>query len=141
MRRTTRGAQRAPLTRREWRALGGMGAVVVGLHGAGFFILIALVAPHHYALGSSGAFTVGLGLTAYTLGLRHAFDADHIAAIDNTTRKLMAERQRPLSVGFWFSLGHSTIVFALALAFALGIRALSGAVRDGGSALHNVANL
>ena len=87
------------------------------------------MAPHHYALGSSGAFTVGLGLTAYTLGLRHAFDADHIAAIDNTTRKLMAERQRPLSVGFWFSLGHSTIVFALALAFALGIRALSGAVR------------
>ena len=88
-----------------------MGAVVVGLHVAGFFILIAVVAPHHYALGSSGAFTVGLGLTAYTLGLRHAFDADHIAAIDNTTRKLMAERKRPLSVGFWFSLGHSSIVF------------------------------
>ena len=79
----------------------------------GFFILVAVVAPHHYALGSSGAFTVGLGLTAYTLGLRHAFDADHISAIDNTTRKLMAERQRPLSVGFWFSLGHSSVVFAL----------------------------
>jgi high-affinity nickel-transport protein len=133
--------QRSRLTGREWRALTGMGSVVVLLHAVGFFILIAVVAPHHYALGSSGAFTVGLGLTAYTLGLRHAFDADHIAAIDNTTRKLMGERQRPLGVGFFFSLGHSTIVFALALLFAVGIRALSGPVRHGGSALHGVANL
>jgi high-affinity nickel-transport protein len=60
-----------------------MGTVVVGLHALGFFILIALVAPHHYKLGTSGAFTVGIGLSAYTLGLRHAFDADHIAS---TTR-------------------------------------------------------
>ena len=62
-------------------------------------------------------------MTAYTLGMRHAFDADHIAAIDNTTRKLMPEGKRPLSVGFWFSLGHSTIVFAAraaALASASG---------------------
>ena len=141
MQRRTSGARRAPLTRREWRSLAGMGAVVLGLHVAGFVILIAVVAPHHYALGSSGAFTVGLGLTAYTLGLRHAFDADHIAAIDNTTRKLMAERQRPLSVGFWFSLGHSSVVFGLAVLFAVGIRALSGPVRDGGSALHHVTGL
>jgi high-affinity nickel-transport protein len=141
MQRSTTGARRAPLTRREWRSLAGMGGVVVGLHVAGFVILIAVVAPHHYALGSSGAFTIGLGLTAYTLGLRHAFDADHIAAIDNTTRKLMAERQRPLSVGFWFSLGHSSIVFGLAVLFAVGIRALSGPVRDGGSGLHRVTGL
>ena len=67
-------------------------------------------------------------MTAYTLGMRHAFDADHIAAIDNTTRKLMAEGKRPLSVGFWFSLGHSTIVFALAFLFAVGVRALGGPV-------------
>ena len=109
---------------------------MLGLHVVGFFILIAIVAPHRYALGASGAFTVGLALTAYTLGLRHAFDADHIAAIDNTTRKLMAERQRPLSVGFFFSLGHSTIVFVLALLFALGIRALGrhGAQRRLGAA-------
>jgi high-affinity nickel-transport protein len=118
-----------------------MGALVLGLHAVGFTILIAVVAPHHYALGASGAFTVGLGLTAYTLGLRHAFDADHIAAIDNTTRKLMAERQRPLSVGFWFSLGHSSVVFGLAVLFALGIRALSGPVRNGSSALHHVTSL
>ena len=60
--------------------------------------------------------------------MRHAFDADHIGAIDNTTRKLMADGQRPLGVGFFFSLGHSTIVFLLAAAFAVGIRGLSGAV-------------
>jgi high-affinity nickel-transport protein len=129
------------LTRREWRTVAGMATVVIGLHVVGFFLLIAVVAPHHYRLGSSGAFTVGLGLAAYTLGMRHAFDADHIAAIDNTTRKLMAERKRPLSVGFFFSLGHSTIVFALSLLFAAGIRALSGPVSHGGSALHSATSL
>ena len=82
-----------------------------------------------------------MGLTAYTLGLRHAFDADHIAAIDNTTRKLMADGQRPLSVGFFFSLGHSTIVFALAALFAVGVRALSGAVASDGSTLHQATGL
>jgi nickel/cobalt transporter (NiCoT) family protein len=63
-------------------------------------------------------FGVGLGLTAYTLGMRHAFDADHITAIDNTTRKLMAEGKRRVSVGFWFSRGHSSIVRAVAAALA-----------------------
>ena len=121
--------------------MGAMAAVVIGLHALGFFILIALVAPHHYALGTSGAFTVGIGLTAYTLGLRHAFDADHITAIDNTTRKLMADGKRPLSVGLFFSLGHSTIVFGLAALFAVGFRALSGPVQNKGSALHSATNL
>ncbi|HKO26954.1 MAG TPA: HoxN/HupN/NixA family nickel/cobalt transporter [Solirubrobacteraceae bacterium] len=115
-----------------------MAGAVVGLHVLGFFLLIVLVAPHHYHLGASGGFTIGLGLTAYTLGLRHAFDADHISAIDNTTRKLMAEDKRPLSVGFWFSLGHSTVVFALSFLFAIGIRALSGPVQHDGSTLHTV---
>ena len=114
------------LSSSQWRTAALMAAVVVGLHALGFFLLIALVAPHHYHLGSSGAFAVGTGVTAYTLGLRHAFDADHIAAIDNTTRKLMAEGKRPLSVGFFFSLGHSTIVFVLAFLFAIGVRALGG---------------
>jgi high-affinity nickel-transport protein len=118
-----------------------MSGVVIGLHVVGFLILIAVVAPHHYRLGPSGSFSVGLGLTAYTLGLRHAFDADHISAIDNTTRKLMAERKRPLSVGFWFSLGHSSVVFALSLLFAVGIRTLQGPVRNGHSALHTITNL
>jgi high-affinity nickel-transport protein len=118
-----------------------MVAVVVGLHVVGFFILIALVVPHHYALGTSGAFTVGIGVTAYTLGLRHAFDADHISAIDNTTRKLMADGKRPLSVGLFFSLGHSTIVFLLAAVFAFGFRALNGPIRHHGSAFHSATNL
>jgi nickel/cobalt transporter (NiCoT) family protein len=117
-----------------------MVGVVAGLHIAGFLMLIALVAPHHYRLGTAGAFTVGIGVTAYTLGMRHAFDADHISAIDNTTRKLMAEGKRPLSVGFWFSLGHSTIVFALAFLLSIGVRSLAGPVSNGGSSLHQVTN-
>ena len=115
-----------------------MAAVVIGLHAVGFFLLIAVVAPHHYNLGTSGAFAVGTGVTAYTLGMRHAFDADHISAIDNTTRKLMSEGKRPMSVGFFFSLGHSTIVFMLAFLFAIGIKALGGQVENGDSRLHNV---
>jgi high-affinity nickel-transport protein len=114
-------------------------AAVGGLHVVGFVTLISLVAPRHYELGSAGAFTVGIGVTAYTLGLRHAFDADHISAIDNTTRKMMAEGKRPLSVGFWFSLGHSTIVFALAFLLSVGVRALAGPVKNDNSELHQVS--
>jgi high-affinity nickel-transport protein len=75
----------------HWRTLAGMAAVIIGLHVAGFFLLLVMVAPRGYSLGASGAFTVGVGIAAYTLGMRHAFDADHIAAIDNSTRKLMGE--------------------------------------------------
>src|SRR6202044_2531471 len=112
-----------------------MALVVIGLHVLGFLTLVELVAPGHFRLGAAGTFTVGIGVPAYTLGLRHAFDADHIAAIDNTTRKLMAEDKRPLSVGFWFSLGHSTIVFVLAVLLNFGIRSLDAQVKDGGSSL------
>jgi high-affinity nickel-transport protein len=101
-----------------------MGAAVVGLHVLGFVGLLAIVFPARYGLP-----LIGIGVTAYTLGLRHAFDADHITAIDNTTRKLMAEGKRPLSAGFWFSLGHSTIVFALALLISIGVRSLDGPVQ------------
>jgi high-affinity nickel-transport protein len=125
----------------QWRSLGLMAGVVLGLHALGFFLLIAIVAPHHYELGRSGAFVIGTGLTAYTLGLRHAFDADHISAIDNTTRKLMAEGKRPMSVGFWFSLGHSTVVFVLALLLAAGIKSLSGQVQHPGSRLHELTTV
>jgi high-affinity nickel-transport protein len=118
-----------------------MAALVLALHAIGFVLLFALVAPHHLRLGSAGVFTVGVGITAYTLGLRHAFDADHIGAIDNTTRKLMSDGQRPVSVGFFFSLGHSTIVFLLALAFTIGIKGLSGAVSDQGSSLNQTTGL
>jgi len=118
-----------------------MAAVVIGLHVLGFFLLFAFVVPHHFELGDTGIFGVGLGITAYTLGLRHAFDADHIGAIDNTTRKLMTDGQRPLTVGFFFSLGHCTIVFLLAIGFTVGIRGLSGAVADDGSWLHSATGL
>src|SRR4029079_5265809 len=111
------------------------------LHAVGFFLLFAVIAPQQFSLGDSGLFTVGIRLTAYTLGLRHAFDADHIAAIDNTTRKLMSDGQRPLSVGFFFSLGHSSIVFVLAALFAWGIKGLSGEVSDDASLLHKLTGV
>jgi nickel/cobalt transporter (NiCoT) family protein len=132
---------RGALTRAEWARAGGLAAAVIGLHVVGFGLLFGVVVPHHFSLGAGGAFTAGVGLTAYTLGMRHAFDADHIAAIDNTTRKFMSEGQRPLSVGFFFSLGHSTVVFVLALLFSVGVKALAGPVQDGGSSLHSVTGL
>jgi high-affinity nickel-transport protein len=125
----------------EWRRAGAMAAVIAGLHIIGFGLLLLVVAPRHLKLGAAGTFAIGTGITAYTLGMRHAFDADHIAAIDNTTRKMMGEGKRPLSVGFFFSLGHSTIVFGLAFLLSIGVRALSGPVQDGGSTLHGATNV
>ena len=124
--------QRAAL----WRCL----AFVALLHAVGWGLLLGVVAPGGYEVGGR-VLGVGLGLTAYTLGMRHAFDADHIAAIDNTTRKLMSEGQRPMSVGFWFSLGHSSVVFVMVLGIALGVRALASGVEDEGSTLHQVAGV
>src|SRR5436305_3464545 len=132
---------RHALTAAEWRRAGGLSAVVLALHVIGFGTLLLLVVPRHFSLGHAGAFGLGLGVTAYTLGLRHALDADHIAAIDNATRKLMAEGKRPLGVGFFFSLGHSTIVFALALLLALGLRALGPQVAHQGSTLHELTGV
>ena len=132
---------RSGLTGPEWRRAGLLALAILGLHVIGFGLLFLVVLPARLTLGTTGAFGIGVGITAYTLGMRHAFDADHIAAIDNTTRKLMTDGQRPLAVGFFFSLGHSTIVFLLAAAFALGIRGLSGAVADDSSTLHTVTGL
>jgi high-affinity nickel-transport protein len=97
--------------------------VIVVLHVLAWGILVLLVLPHHFTVGRQ-VFGIGLGVTAYTLGLRHAFDADHIAAIDNTTRKLMGDGKRPVSVGFWFALGHSTVVLVLAVLIAVGAHAV-----------------
>ncbi|MGJ4844783.1 HoxN/HupN/NixA family nickel/cobalt transporter [Leifsonia sp. Le1] len=129
------------LTAREWVSVAGMAGVVIALHVAGWCALTWAVAPQNLPLGSSQVFGTGLGVTAYVLGLRHAFDADHIAAIDNTTRKLMRTGDRPLSVGFWFSLGHSSIVFGLCLLLAAGIRAVAGDVGADASPLHSVLGL
>src|SRR5918995_3010163 len=125
----------------EKRSLVGMFAFVALLHVLGWGTLVGIVAPQQYAIGEAGVLGVAVGLVAYTLGMRHAFDADHIAAIDNTTRKLMAERRRPMSVGLWFSLGHSTIVFGLVALIALGVRALAGQVADQGSALQRITGV
>ncbi|HET7068582.1 MAG TPA: HoxN/HupN/NixA family nickel/cobalt transporter [Nocardioides sp.] len=141
-------AFRRDLSRADRRSLAAMTSFIVLLHVLGFGLLFGVIAPQHYQLGGDHpVFTVGVGILAYTFGMRHAFDADHIAAVDNTTRKLIADRTReggdrqPLSVGFWFSLGHSTIVFGLSLLLALGIKALASPVENDGSTLHSVTGV
>ena len=146
---------RATLNRQDRRSLLGMTSVIIALHVAGFGILFGLVVPHHFHLaGDHPIFNVGVGILAYTFGLRHAFDADHIAAVDNTTRKLIADNElrraadvpdaevrKPLSVGFWFSLGHSTIVFMLAFLLSVGAKALAGHVDNSQSGLHSATGV
>jgi high-affinity nickel-transport protein len=115
---------------------------IAALHIIGFGVFIIFVVPGHYkGLG------IGICILAYTLGSRHAFDADHIAAIDNTTRKLMNDRQgvegarRPLSVGYFFSLGHSTIVVAIGFGFVLAEKAVYGAVSNKNSGLEHFGGI
>ena len=146
---------RGSLTRRDWTSLGGMYGFIILLHVVGFGVLLGFVVPGHYQLGGDHpVFSIGVGILAYTFGLRHAFDADHIAAVDNTTRKLMADNaekeaagvagteiRQPLAVGFWFSLGHSTIVFALAFLLSVGVKALAGQVESDNSGLHSVTGV
>ncbi len=146
---------RHSLDRNDRRSLWGMAGFIVLLHVVGFGVLFGFVIPRHFHLGGDHpVFTIGVGVLAYTFGLRHAFDADHIAAVDNTTRKLLADNEakrgaglaeaeirKPLSVGFWFSLGHSSIVFALAFGLSLGVKALAGQVEHGGSGLHSATGI
>jgi high-affinity nickel-transport protein len=115
MRRWTR-----VLTRAEWLRLTGFGGAVLVLHVLGWGLFV------YYA--RSNPALAGLGTLAYTFGLRHAFDADHIAAIDNTTRKFLQEGKRSLGTGFFFSLGHSTIVFSLATGLALGASTVKSSI-------------
>ena len=104
-----------------------MVAIVLALNAGGWGMFVLAVLPHHVRLGGLG---VGLGaaLTAWTLGCRHAFDADHIAAIDNTTRKLLADGQRPLATGFFFAAGHSSVVVLVGAGITVAARAVFGAV-------------
>jgi high-affinity nickel-transport protein len=104
------------LDKHEWRRLSGFAAAVLFLHVLGWSLF--------FWYSKSNPALAGLGTLAYTFGLRHAFDADHIAAIDNTTRKFLQEEQRPLGVGFFFSLGHSSVVLALATSVAFGAAAV-----------------
>ena len=128
------------LTPKEWTGLGGMTLSIIGLNVLGWGMLSAALGGHFH-INRTETFGVGTGVLAYTLGMRHAFDADHIAAIDNTTRKLINDGQRPLSVGYFFSLGHSSVVFVLAVLLNFGIRGLDGQVKNGSSGLQHTTNI
>ncbi len=119
-----------------------MALAVIALHLIGWGTLLLFVAPAQHPVGGS-VFGAGLGLTAYLLGMRHAFDADHIAAIDNTTRKLVADdgRRPAKTVGFWFALGHSSVVLVLVALLAFGVRALASGLGDEDSALQTWTGL
>jgi nickel/cobalt transporter (NiCoT) family protein len=128
-------------TRRDRRFIATMSGLVLLLHVVGWGVLLLVVAPHEYRLGSTGVLGVGVGLTAYLLGVRHAFDADHIASIDNTTRKLVGEGRPSVSTGFWFSLGHSSVVFFASLLLVLGVRSVAGVVQDESSGIGQTLGL
>jgi high-affinity nickel-transport protein len=117
----------------ERRRLGGLLSAVLLLHVLGWGLLIA------YGIGHP-AF-LALGGLAYTFGLRHAFDADHISAIDNTTRKLLQEGRRPVAVGFFFSLGHSTVVFLIAAILGFAVKTILQSVVSGNGELKNIGGL
>ncbi|HTW99865.1 MAG TPA: HoxN/HupN/NixA family nickel/cobalt transporter [Acidimicrobiales bacterium] len=114
---------------------------ILALHALGFFVFVAFVVPAHYkGLG------IGVSVLAYTLGLRHAFDADHISAIDNTTRKSMNERRgsdkpRPLAYGYFFSLGHSTIVVAIGVGIIIAEKTVFSAVSNNNSGLETFGGI
>jgi len=117
--------------------LAAMAAVIFILNASGWAIFVLTVMPHnfHYARLGVG---LGVAITAWTLGLRHAFDADHLSAIDNVTRKLMADGQRPLATGFFFSLGHSTVIVAVGAGISIAARAVFGTVVNPGSTFETV---
>ncbi len=113
--------QHLRFSREEIPSLIGILGTVVALHviGWGLFIYFNSNPDYHDLTDSKGALVyAGAGALAYSFGLRHAFDADHIAAIDDTTRLMLAKGKKPLGVGLFFSLGHSTIVLALSVGVA-----------------------
>jgi high-affinity nickel-transport protein len=128
------------LARKERIRLAGMAAVVIGLNVIGWSLLAAALGAHLH-VSETKVFGFGTGVLAYTLGMRHAFDADHIAAIDNTTRKLVGDGQRPLGVGFSFSLGHSSVVLVLAVVLNFGVHALNLQVSQQSSGFHAAASI
>lgn len=123
--------------RRDWWQFSALVTVIVVLHAVGFGTLFMLIAPHHYQVDTQ-VFGIGLGLTAYTFGLRHAFDPDHIAAIDNTTRKLTADGSKPKSVGFWFAVGHSAMVLVLAVLVIVATRVAGTLLNDDSPTRHSL---
>src|ERR1700761_2365414 len=127
------------LTPQEWTRFGAMLAFILAINALGWGIYVLYVMPHHFVYkgeGSSAGLGVGIGvaITAWFLGFRHAFDADHISCIDNTTRKLMADGKRPLGTGFFFSFGHSTVIVAVGVGITFAARAVFGAMVNPNSA-------
>ena len=112
-----------------WRRIAGALSVVLLLTAVSFGLLFVAVIPGRHEINGQ-VFGIGLAITAYLLGVRHAFDADHIAAIDNTTRKLVADGKRPVTVGLFFSLGHSSVVFVMAFLVAIGAKIVTTLVSD-----------
>ncbi len=123
----------------EKRSLLGIAATVAVLHAAGWGALFGFVLPQQQAAGGNAGGLLALGLGAYALGIRHAFDADHIAAIDNATRRMVGAGRRPLTTGLWFALGHSSVVVAAVVLLLLGTDAFAGALADEGSALRRLS--
>jgi high-affinity nickel-transport protein len=136
---STGASSRPAWYRGEWWEVGALGAALLALHLVGFWSLLMLVTPQHYQVGTQ-FFGIGLGMTAYIIGLRHAFDADHIAAIDNTARKLAADGAKSKSVGFWFAMGHSATVFVMALLVVAATKG-AGALIDDGSPIRHVLGI
>ncbi|MGM9473426.1 HoxN/HupN/NixA family nickel/cobalt transporter [Pseudarthrobacter sp. YS3] len=124
--------------RKRVPSIAGMAGTVIGLHAVGWGVLLFGVVPQNLQISSTQVFGMGIGVGAYLLGMRHAFDVDHIAAIDCTTRKLFGEGLRPQSVGFWFSLGHSSVVFGLCALLAAGAQYLGGVVGERASPLREM---
>jgi high-affinity nickel-transport protein len=129
----------ADLSGREWARLVAMLGFILAVNLVGWGIFVLYVMPHHFDYrGEGGSRGLGIGLgvavTAWFLGFRHAFDADHISCIDNTTRKLMADDKRPLGTGFFFSFGHSTVIVAVGVGITIAARAVFGAMVDPSSA-------
>jgi high-affinity nickel-transport protein len=112
-----------------WKRITGALSAVALLTAIAFGLLFAVVIPGHHEVNGQ-IFGIGLAITAYLLGVRHAFDADHIAAIDNTTRKFVADGKRPVTTGLFFSLGHSTVVFVMAILVAIGANFVATLVND-----------
>lgn len=108
-------------------------SAVAAIHGVGWGLLLSQVGRYPSLLG--------LGLLAYSFGLRHAFDADHISAIDNSARKLLHDGKRPVSVGLFFSLGHSTVVLIIALAVGVAAKRMTAVLAAGDGALDRVGGL
>lgn len=115
------------LSRRDRARVGWMLATVGALNAAGWGIFALAILPHHFRYSGLGI-GLGVAITAWTLGCRHGFDADHIAAIDNSTRKLMADGQQPMATGFFFALGHSSVIMVVGTGITIAARPVFHAV-------------